>query len=107
MNFYKFRYTKINVAFFTVWGTLLVLPSVHAICTSTTGSKLTTDDTLYYCSDTKSYDEIEINTTQAAGLTPLTGYVWHLQPLRSVEKGFIFKRQVLKLMEFGKAEVII
>lgn len=74
MNFYKFRYTKINVALFTVWGTLLVSPSVHAMCTSTTGNKLTTGDTLYYCSDTSSYDEIEINTTQAAGLTPLTGY---------------------------------
>ena len=47
--------------------------SALAVCTPS-GSKLTTDNTLYYCSNPGQYDEVEINTTQNMSLTPLTGY---------------------------------
>ena len=54
------------------FGFCLAGPAL-AVCTPS-GSKLTTDNTLYYCSNPGQYDEVEINTTQNMSLTPLTGY---------------------------------
>lgn len=44
-----------------------------AVC-NVSGSKLTTDSTLYWCSNPGQYEEVEINTTQAGSITPLSGY---------------------------------
>lgn len=54
------------------FGFCLAGPAL-AVCTPS-GSKLTTDNTLYYCGNPGQYDEVEINTTQNMSLTPLTGY---------------------------------
>ena len=45
-----------------------------AVCTSTGTSKLTTDNTLYFCANPGQYDEVEVNTTQEAKYNPLQGY---------------------------------
>lgn len=44
-----------------------------ADCT-VSGSKLTTDNTLYFCGNPGQYDEVEVNTNQTASISPLTGY---------------------------------
>ena len=54
------------------FGFCLAGPAL-AVCTPS-GSKLTTDNTLYYCGNPGQYDEVEINTTQNMSLSPLTGY---------------------------------
>ncbi len=45
-----------------------------AVCTPDGTSRLTTDNTLYYCGNPGQYDEVEVTTTAAAGTAPLGGY---------------------------------
>lgn len=62
--------THLALAFGIGFG---ISSQAFAVCT-VSGTKLTTDDTLYWCSNPGQYDEVEINTGQAASITPLTGY---------------------------------
>ncbi len=50
-----------------------VSAQAFADCT-VSGSKLTTDNTLYFCGNPGQYDEVEVNTNQTASISPLTGF---------------------------------
>lgn len=74
MNPHNFHYKKINQAVIAALGTVLLSPTVYADCTVVTGNKLKTDNTLYFCQNVGAYDEIEIKTTTAGAIAPLSGY---------------------------------